>query len=118
MARVLEPKRGEVYIVDFDPAVGAEIKKIRPAMIIQNDIGNRYGAVTIIAAITSYRGDKFYPTKVKVATGEAGLDKDSAVMLNQIRTIDKQRLGKKLGTLGIETIQKVDMALKNSLGLR
>ena len=117
MARILEPKRGEVYVVDFDPAVGAEIKKTRPAVVLQNNVANKYGVVTIVAAITSFRGDRFYPTKIKVVEGEAGLDKDSAVMLNQLRTVDKTRLGKKLGMLDADTMGKVDLALQISLGL-
>ncbi len=111
------PKRGEVYLVNFDPSVGAEIKKTRPALIIQNDIANRYSPVTIVAAITSKFEEPLYPTEVLVRAGEGGLTVDSAVLLNQIRTIDKRRLIKRLGTLKPETMEKVDRALKISLGL-
>ena len=117
MARLLAPKRGELYLTDFDPAIGAEIKKIRPALILQNDIGNVHGPLTIVAAITSFDGDKLYPTEVQVMAKEGGLNKDSVVLLNQLRTVTRERLIKKLGKLDAETMEKIDVALKISLGL-
>lgn len=86
------PKRGEVYLVSFDPTVGAEIKKTRPALVIQNDIGNRYSPITIVAAITSKFDEELYPTEVLVTPPEGGLREPSVVSLNQIRSVDKQRL--------------------------
>src|SRR5512134_1149164 len=86
------PKRGEVYLVSFDPTVGAEIKKTRPALVIQNDIGNRYSPITIVAAITSKFDEELYPTEVLVTPPEGGLRDPSVVSLNQIRSVDKQRL--------------------------
>jgi len=108
------PKRGEIYYVNFDPTIGVEIKKTRPALIIQNDIGNMYSQATIVAAITSTsRGP--HPYEVSVKAGEGGLTKDSLILLNQIRTIDKRRLGKKLGVVSSEKMQEVNEALKISL---
>lgn len=110
------PERGEVWLVNFDPTVGAEINKTRPALIIQNDISNTYSPVTIVAAITSVKpGDKIYPTEVFVKAKAGGLTNDSLILLNQIRTIDKQRLVKKLGTLPASTIKSVTTAIEISL---
>ena len=113
----LLPKRGEVWIVNFDPTVGSEIKKTRPAVILQNDIGNRYSAVTIVAAFSSFTGTDIYPTEVVVHPPEGGLDKDSVILLNQIRTIDKQRLVTRIGKLEIGTLKAIDRAVLISLGL-
>jgi len=114
---VIFPKRGEIYLVNFDPTVGAEIQKTRPALILQNNIANRYGAVTIVAAITSYKREKLYPTEVLIKALETGLRVDSVVVLNQIRSIDKQRLTRKLGQVESVTMRRVDSALQISLGL-
>ena len=110
------PKRGEVYYVSFDPTIGVEIKKTRPALIIQNDIGNMHSQATIVAAITSTDREVF-PYEVSLKAGEGGLQKDSIVLLNQIRTIDKKRLGKRIGTISSESIKKVDKAIEISIGL-
>lgn len=112
------PKRGEIYLVNFDPAIGAEIKKTRPALILQNDIANRYSSVTIVAAITSFsdKDGKIYPTEVFIGDSEGGLDNDSVALLNQIRTMDKRRLVKKLGILKDKTMAQVDKAIQISLG--
>ena len=109
------PKRGEIYYVNFDPTIGVEIKKTRPALIIQNDIGNTHSPATIVAAITSTARD-IYPHEV-LLTGEGGLPKDSIVLLNQVRTIDKKRLGKKVGMISSDALSKVDRAIAISLGL-
>ncbi|KAM3093248.1 type II toxin-antitoxin system PemK/MazF family toxin [Phormidesmis sp. 146-35] len=98
-SRVTYPNRGEVYLVSFDPTLGSEIKKTRPALILQNDIANLHSPITIVAAITSQFEDPLYPTEVLVQTPEGGLGNDSVVLLNQIRSIDKQRLIKRLGNL-------------------
>jgi len=110
------PKRGEIYFVNFDPTIGVEIKKTRPALIIQNDIGNTYSQAIIVAAITSTHR-KSYPYEVQLRLGEGGLQKDSLILLNQIRTIDKRRLGKKLGAISSQKIKEVNEALKISLGI-
>jgi mRNA interferase MazF len=111
------PKRGEIYVLRFEPTIGSEIQKTRPALIIQNNLGNQYSATTIVAAITSYSGVRRYPTRVKIAMGESGLNRNSLVLLNQIRTVDTQRLLKKLGTAHKATMEQVDAALLVSLGL-
>lgn len=114
---VTYPKRGEVYLVNFDPTTGAEIKKTRPALILQNNISNQYSRIIIVAAITSQFRETLYPTEVLVQAPEGGLNINSVVLLNQIRSIDKQRLIKRLGNLESETLQKVDEAIQISLGL-
>jgi mRNA interferase MazF len=106
-----------VYLVSFDPTLGAEIKKTRPALILQNDIANRHSAVTIVVAITSQFDDRLYPTEVRVKAPEGGLTVDSVVLLNQIRTIDKERLLKRLGAVRPTTMRQVDSALRVSLAL-
>jgi mRNA interferase MazF len=111
------PKRGEVYFVNFDPTVGAEIRKTRPALILQNDIGNRNSPITIVAAITSQFDQPLYPTEVLVKAGGAGLPKDSVVLCNQIRSIDKRRLVKRIGALRGDTLLRVERALLLSLGI-
>jgi len=112
------PRRGEIYLVEFDPARGHEIQKTRPAIIIQNDLGNRYSPVTIVAAITSKLSAKPYPVEVIVSpTKGNGLSMRSAVELSQLRSVDRERLVRRLGTLDAPTLRKVDEALRISLGL-
>lgn len=115
--QLARPKRGEVYLVSFDPTVGAEIKKTRPALVIQNDIGNRYSPITIVVAITSKFDEELYPTEVLVTPPEGGLRERSVVSLNQIRSVDKQRLVKRLGSLKPATMASIDQALRVSVGL-
>src|SRR5881628_2786375 len=106
----LVPHRGELYLVAFDPTLGAEIQKTRPALILQNDIGNQHSPLTIVAAVTSnvFRQG---PTSILVKAPEGGLAVDSVVLLNQIRTIDKRRLGKRLGAIRSETMKQVNHAI-------
>ena len=111
------PRRGEIYLVSFDPALGHEIKKTRPALVIQNDIGNQYSLTTIVAAITSKVSERPYPMEVVLKPGLSGLAVSSTVKLDQIRTVDRQRLMKRLGTLDQESMEQVDRALQISLGL-
>ncbi|MDX2181564.1 MAG: type II toxin-antitoxin system PemK/MazF family toxin [Bryobacteraceae bacterium] len=111
------PKRGEIYLVAFDPTVGHEIQKTRPALIIQNDVSNRYSPLTIVAAITSQFSTPPHPREVVLEPGASGLSKPSAVVLNQIRTIDRLRLIKRLGAVDEATMKKVDGAIQISLGL-
>ena len=111
------PKRGDVVLVDFDPTVGAEIHKRRPALVIQNDIDNRHSPITIVAALTTRIGGKPYPTEVFVRPPEGGLSRPSAVLLNQIRSVDRRRLVQRLGRLKPDTLARVDSALRISLGL-
>lgn len=111
------PKRGEFYLVSFDPSVGAEIKKIRPALILQNDIANRFSPTVIVAAATSRFEEPLYPTEILIKKSEGGLSQDSVILLNQIKTIDKTRLIKHLGKIKSETMERVNRALEISLGL-
>jgi mRNA interferase MazF len=103
-------------LVSFDPALGAEIQQTRPALILQNDIGNQHSPVTIVAAITSNVGRQG-PTGVLVKAPEGGLTVDSIVLLNQIRTVDKRRVVKRLGAVRATTMKQVDQALMISLAL-
>ena len=111
-------KRGEIYYAVLDPVVGSETGKTRPVLIIQNDIGNMYSPTTIVAVVTEYSEKKAtYPICVPIDR-DAGLKKHSIVNLSQIRTIDNRRLiGPKVAVLPDEIMEKVDMALKNSLAL-
>jgi mRNA interferase MazF len=112
------PRRGEIYLVEFDPARGHEIQKTRPALIVQNDVSNQYSPITIVAAISSQFRTPPHPREVPVAPGEkTGLTTPSAVILNQIRSIDRTRLQKRLGALDSAAMRRVDEALKISLGL-
>lgn len=110
-------KRGEIWLVNLDPTVGHEIKKSRPGIIIQNDIGNKYSPMIIIAPITSQNIEKIYPIEVFLTKQNCGLDKDSKVLLNHIRAVDKRRLIKKIGEADEEALEKIDEAIKISLGL-
>ena len=116
-ARVIHPRRGQVYLVNFDPTIGSEIRKTRPALILQNDIANRLSPITIVAAITSRYEEPLYPTEVHVRPRDGGLQTDSVVLLNQIRSIDKARLLRRLGAYSEDTMQRVDRAVLVSLGL-
>ena len=115
--KVALPRRGDVVVVGFDPTIGAEIRKTRPALVVQNDIDNRLSPITIVAAITSQIDDQIYPTEVRLSPPEGGLTKPSMVLLNQIRSIDKRRLVGRLGRLAPENMARVDRALQISLGL-
>ena len=109
--------RGDIFLVDLDPVLGSEQGKTRPCVIIQNDLGNQYSPVTIIACITSTVSRRAYPTNVFVTAKETGLDHDSVVILNHIRSVDKTRLIKKLGAVPQAKMLEVDAALRISLNL-
>jgi|SRR5439155_22418772 len=115
--RATTPKRGDIYLVNFDPTIGAEIQKTRPALILQNDIANQHSPITIVAAVTGQFEDPLYPTEVLVTPPEGGLRTESVVLLNQIRSVDKRRLVKRLGTLKAGTMDQVNRALEISFGL-
>ena len=115
--KITFPRRGEIYLVNFDPTIGSEIKKTRPALILQNDIANEHSPITIVAAITSKVEEHFYPTEVFVAAKEGGLSVASVVLLNQIRSIDKRRLVKRLGSVKSATMLQVDRSLQISVGI-
>jgi mRNA interferase MazF len=111
------PQRGEIYLVNFDPTVGSEIQKTRPALILQNDISNQYSPITIVAALTSQFDTELYPTEVLINPPEGGLIYPSVVLLNQIRSIDRKRLVKRLGIISDGLMGQVNRAMQISLGL-
>jgi mRNA interferase MazF len=115
--KITRPRRGEVYLVNFDPAIGAKIKRTRPALVLQNDIANRWSPITIVSAITSRFEEPVYPTEVLVRAPEGGLEVDGVVILNQIRSIDKRRLVRRLGMLRPERMRQVEQAILISLGI-
>lgn len=115
--RLAPPLRGEVYLVSFDPTIGAEIQKTRPALIVQNDVANRWSPVTIVAAITSRPEQPAFPVDVRVDPPEGSLKAPSVILLNQIRSVDRRRLVRRLGRLRPDTMKLVDRALQISLGL-
>ncbi|MEK6933728.1 MAG: type II toxin-antitoxin system PemK/MazF family toxin [Nanoarchaeota archaeon] len=110
-------KRGDIFLANLEPIRGSEQGGIRPVLIIQNDISNKHSPVTIIAAITSRIFDKEFPTNVFVSKEDSKLDKDSTILLNQVRTIDNSRLIKRIGSLDNFIIKQVDKSLKVSLSL-
>ena len=109
-------KRGELYYADLSPVVGSEQGGVRPVLVVQNDIGNKYSPTVIAAAVTSQMGKAKLPTHIALTAGEYGLPKDSVVLLEQIRTIDKRRLREKIGELPLDMMKKVNDALMVSLG--
>jgi mRNA interferase MazF len=109
-------RRGDIWTVDLEPVVGSEQGKARPALIIQNDIGNLYSPVLIVAGLTSGES-AHYDVQVEVKAPEGGLHQNSIVLLNQIRMIGKRRVGRYWGQLSPQTMQRVDDAIKISLGL-
>jgi mRNA interferase MazF len=111
------PQRGEIYLAALDPALGHEIKKTRPAVVLQNDVSNRYGLTTIVAAITSKVSTPPYPNEVVIEPDGTGLEITSTIRLDQVRTVDRQRLIKRLGRVDAEAMRRVDEAIKISLGL-
>ena len=110
-------KRGDIFYADLSPVVGSEQGGIRPVLIIQNDVGNRYSPTIICAAITSQINKAKLPTHIEIDCCKYSLVKDSVVLLEQIRTIDKKRLREKIGHLDIELMKRVDKALLISVGL-
>ena len=110
-------KRGDIYYADLRPVVGSEQGGVRPVSIIQNDAGNRHSPTVICAAITSRMNKAKLPTHVELSAAECDISKDSVILLEQIRTIDKQRLKEKVCRLDSQTLKRVDRALKISLEL-
>lgn len=110
-------KRGDIFYADLSPVVGSEQGGVRPVLIVQNDVGNRYSPTVIAAAITSQHDKTELPTHIKVNAVSSGLAKDSIVLLEQVRTIDKRRLKEKMGTLDTRSMGEVDLALSVSFGL-
>ena len=110
-------KRGEIYYADLSPVVGSEQGGIRPVLVIQNDIGNKYSPTVIAAAITSQINKAKMPTHIELAAKDYGLNKDSVILLEQIRTIDKRRLREKIGRIDDGLMASVNNALSISFGL-
>ena len=109
-------KRGELYYADLSPVIGSEQGGVRPVLVVQNDVGNRYSPTIIAAAVTSKINKAKLPTHIELSASVYGLAKDSVVLLEQIRTIDKRRLKDKIGLLSEQTMMRVDDALLISLG--
>ncbi len=110
-------RRGDIYFADLSPVVGSEQGGVRPVLIVQNDVGNRHSPTVIAAAITSRLGKTKLPTHIDIHAEKVGLERDSVVLLEQIRTIDKRRLGEKMGHLNDEVMGEVNAALNVSFGL-
>ncbi len=110
-------KRGDIYYADLSPVVGSEQGGMRPVLIVQNDVGNRYSPTVIAAAITSQINKARLPTHIELGAQSYGLSKDSVILLEQIRTIDKQRLKERMGTLDDKLMNRVDNAIAVSFGI-
>lgn len=110
-------KRGEIYYADLSPVIGSEQGGVRPVLIVQNNVGNKYSPTVIAAAITSQINKARLPTHIELMANSYGLSKDSVILLEQIRTIDKKRLKEKMGSLDETAMHQVDDALAVSFGL-
>lgn len=110
-------KRGDVFYADLSPVVGSEQGGVRPVLVLQNDIGNKYSPTIIVAAVTSQINKSKLPTHLELRASEFGLTKDSVVLLEQLRTIDKKRLRERVCRLEPLLMQRIDQALRISLGL-
>ena len=111
-----EIKRGELYYADLSPVIGSEQGGVRPVLVIQNNVGNKYSPTVIVSAITSQINKAKIPTHIELSSKDFGLPKDSVVLLEQLRTIDKKRLKEKIGEVSDDKMQCVDNALLISLG--
>ena len=111
-------KRGDIFYADLSPVVGSEQGGTRPVLVVQNDIGNKYSPTVIVSAITSQINKAKLPTHIEISAEEYGLAKDSVILLEQIRTIDKKRLREKIGFLSEELMNKVDDSIGISFGLK
>ena len=110
-------KRGDIYYADLSPVVGSEQGGVRPVLIVQNDTGNKHSPTVIAAAITSQTGKARLPTHIELNAQSVGLSRDSVILLEQVRTIDKSRLRERMGKLDDTTMTKVDNAIAVSFGL-
>jgi mRNA interferase MazF len=110
-------KRGDILYADLSPVIGSEQGGLRPVLIVQNDIGNKYSPTVIVAAITSQINKAKLPTHIEISAEEYGLTKDSVVLLEQVRTIDKKRLKEKVGHINDDLVPRINEALSISLGL-
>jgi len=110
-------KRGDIFYADLSPVVGSEQGGVRPVLIVQNDVGNRYSPTVIAAAITSQKDKSKLPTHIELSSQSCGLSRDSIVLLEQIRTIDKRRLKEHMGRLDESSMDRINHALEVSFGL-
>ena len=110
-------KKGDLFFADLSPVVGSEQGGVRPVLVVQNDVGNKYSPTIIVAAVTSQTGKAKLPTYVELKATQGGLSKNSVVLLEQLRTIDKQRLKERIGSLSDSQLPVVDEALGVSLGI-
>lgn len=110
-------RRGDIYYADLSPVVGSEQGGVRPVLIVQNDVGNRFSPTVIAAAITSQREKTKLPTHIQLQSTATGLAKDSVVLLEQIRTLDKRRLKERMGRLDNSSMEQIDLGLSVSFGL-
>ena len=113
---IMTIKRGELYYADLSPVVGSEQGGIRPVLVVQNDVGNKYSPTVIAAAVTSKINKAKLPTHIELSSNSYGLQKDSVILLEQIRTLDKRRLKERIGELNESTMTRVDKAILISLG--
>jgi mRNA interferase MazF len=114
---VVNLSRGDIFYANLNPVIGSEQGGVRPVLILQNDIGNKYSPTTIVAAITSKIKKAKLPTHVELEAGKFDLEKDSVILLEQVRTIDKRRLKEKIAHLDDETMEQINQALQISFGL-
>lgn len=112
------PRRGEIYFIDFPSTGDGEMAGPHPALVVQNDVGNRASQLTIVAAITSNLRVARLPVGVRIAPGESGLPRQSVVHLGHLYTVDKRRLGQRVGSLSEARLRQVDLAIQVSLGLK
>lgn len=117
MENINNIRRGEIYYADLSPVIGSEQGGMRPVLIVQNDVGNKYSPTVIAAAITSQLGKARLPTHIEISAQSFGLSKNSVVLLEQIRTLDKKRLKEKMGRLDEGIMHRVDSAIAVSMGL-
>lgn len=110
-------KRGDIFYADLSPVIGSEQGGVRPVLIVQNDVGNKYSPTVIVAAITSQINKAKMPTHIEINATDYGLNKDSVILLEQIRTIDKKRLREKTGHVDTELMELIDEAILISFGL-
>ena len=113
----MQVRKGDIFFADLSPVVGSEQGGVRPVLVVQNDIGNRFSPTIIVAAVTSQTNKAKLPTHVPISAEGNGLSRDSVVLLEQLRTIEKKRLREHIGTVGTNVIDVVDEALSVSLGI-
>lgn len=113
----MQVKKGDLYFADLSPVIGSEQGGVRPVLVVQNNVGNRYSPTIIVAAVTSRKNKADLPTHVEIPAEGNGLSKNSVVLLEQLRTIDKKRLKERIGTIDEKRLPDVDEALGVSLGI-